>query len=310
MNLKMLSVTMFAGVVAASAIVPAAFAQDGSGGSAAGGTTSTTVSSLPSGRVPMNAGGLRVRLSAGLPGARPDFAGDHGMRRGPEAKGGVFDAVATALGVTGDELRSLLADGSTPLVIATARGLDATKFTADVTAAVRANIEQAVTNGDLPRERADAMLADLDEHVASMLSSAPPAGGPDEGGRGPREGRGPRAGDVLGAAATALGVTADDLRTQLADGSTILDIATARGLDATQFTADVTAAVRAEISRAVTDGTIPQEMADRVLSGLDARVAGALSSIGPRGGHGPGGDCDGGPATEQGTTTRPAATQA
>lgn len=77
----------------------------------------------------------------------------------------------------------------------------------------------------------------------------------------------------LEAAAGALGMTVDELTTQLWGGKTLADLAEEKGIDLADVQAAVQAAqetaLREEIAQAVEDGTITQEHADWLLEGLD-----------------------------------------
>lgn len=103
--------------------------------------------------------------------------------------------------------------------------------------------------------------------------------------------------NIMEAAAAALGMTGDELKAELDAGKTILDVASAKGVDAATLTSKVTAALKAEIESKLAAGEITQEQADHMLGELDQHVADALSGTRPAGGpggHGPkGGGCDG-----------------
>ena len=113
----------------------------------------------------------------------------------------------------------------------------------------------------------------------------------DRGTRGFGRGLGSQA--ALEAAAEALGMTVDDLKTQLWGGKTLADLAEEKGVDLAEVKAAVEAAqkeeLRARIEQAVTAGTITQENADWLLEGLDKGYLGSLKyfgGMGGRGGHG------------------------
>ena len=124
----------------------------------------------------------------------------------------------------------------------------------------------------------------------------------------PRAGFGPRglhSQAALEAAAKALGMTADELSTELWGGKTLADIADAKGVDIADVKAAVEAAQVAEtktaIAQAVTDGTMTQAKADWLLEGLDKGYWGAGAEggfgfgMGPGMGHGGPGVGRGGP---------------
>lgn len=82
-------------------------------------------------------------------------------------------------------------------------------------------------------------------------------------------------GDQVGleAAAEALGMTVDELKTQLWGGKTLADLAEEKSIDLAEVQAAVEAAqeaaMRERIAQAVEDGTITQEHADWLLEGLE-----------------------------------------
>ena len=95
----------------------------------------------------------------------------------------------------------------------------------------------------------------------------------------------------LEAAAEALGMTTDELSTELWGGKTLADIAEEKGVDLQAVRDAVEAAqeqaVRDAIEQAVTDGTLTREHADWLLEGLDNGYWGGHGF----GGFGPGFGC-------------------
>ncbi len=71
----------------------------------------------------------------------------------------MLDAFAKAVSLSRADLDARLAKGETMYTIAIAQGIKAENFPTLMTDVRKAAIEQAVTNGDLTREQADAMLA-------------------------------------------------------------------------------------------------------------------------------------------------------
>lgn len=114
------------------------------------------------------------------------------------------------------------------------------------------------------------------------------------GGKGFLRGMGMDGQAGLEAAATALGMTADELSTQLWGGKSLADVAEDQGVALEDVQAAVEAAqldaMRQAIEQAVTDGTITREHADWLLEGVDNGYIGQ-PGIGMgfmRGGHGHG----------------------
>lgn len=131
--------------------------------------------------------------------------------------------------------------------------------------------------------------------------NTPPAPTPGFGGRG--FGLGPGLGKswaVFDAAAQALGLTPEQLFSELHSGKTLEEIAQARNVDIQKVYDAMKAAhiqeMKAAIQQAVQDGRITQEQADWLLEGLDKGYI-------PMGGRGFGfGRGFGGPCPRRGTT--------
>ena len=91
----------------------------------------------------------------------------------------------------------------------------------------------------------------------------------------------------LQAAAQALGMSTQELSTQLWGGKTLADLAEEKGVNLADVQAAVQAAqaeaYRESIAQAVTDGTITQEKADWLLEGLDQGFINPFSGGGSHG---------------------------
>ncbi len=130
----------------------------------------------------------------------------------------------------------------------------------------------------------------LDKIITALDAARPPRGegGGDHGGRG---GPGGHRGPGLEVAATALGLTVDELRTELQSGSSIADVATAHGVALqTVIDAFVTDA-KAHVDAEVASGDLTQAEADSKLAEITTRITERVSTAGPLGGPGqPAGD--------------------
>lgn len=163
-----------------------------------------------------------------------------------------FDSVAKHLGVSTDKLQ------------------DATK------AAATEQVDAALAAGTIT----EAQAAAIKERIASGGGYAvgPGFGGPHRGG------------GHLDDAATYLGLTAAELRTELAGGKTLAEVAEAQGKTVAELKAALLASEKQELAAAVADGRLTQAQADEILAGagerFDAMIAGTLPA---RGGFGPGG---------------------
>jgi hypothetical protein len=116
------------------------------------------------------------------------LAEDDTLRGGPgghgHGHGGGFgvlheglETAATTLGITEDELRTQLEDGSTLGEIADEAGVDRATLVADLVAVAQAELAERVAAGDLTQERADEISADLQERVTEGLDREVGAGG-------------------------------------------------------------------------------------------------------------------------------------
>ncbi len=151
---------------------------------------------------------------------------------------------------------------------------------------IRDALSSLVDDGSLAEEQAD--------EVATTLGEA------GIGGRGGHHG----GGFDLAAAATALGMSEEDLRTALdADGVTLAQIAEDQGVAVDTLVTALTEAAEERIAQAVEDGRITQKEADERLSGLRERITEQVDAtdLGYHG-HGPGGaapDATSGEGAEQ-----------
>ena len=99
---------------------------------------------------------------------------------------------------------------------------------------------------------------------------APDASAPDQGPR-PDGCQGEHRPN-LDAAATAIGVSVDDLRTALQSGQTIAEVAEANGVDSSTVVDAMVSAAQSHISEEVAAGNLTQEEADQKLADLEQHV--------------------------------------
>jgi hypothetical protein len=190
-------------------------------------------------------------------------------------------------------------------------GVSTTALTAAIKKAMTDQIEAQVTAGTLTKAQATAIEARLAKADAPLFALG---GGPGDRGD-PGHGRhgGPGGGPVsLDAAATYIGISATDLRTQLEAGKTLAAVATANGKTADGLTAALTTAAKSDLDAAVTAGKLTQAQEDKILAALPTRLDHEINEVhtgGPGGGGGgPGGPGGfGGPPPADSSTTPAAA---
>jgi hypothetical protein len=214
---------------------------------------------------------------------------------GALAAAGTGVALATSADDAKEREQAVLEDAAGRLDV------DADELRDALTAAQDAQLDAEVKAGRLTQEQADAIKQMRDR--SGLVLGGPGRGhghgpgGPGSGLRGDHRG-GP--GEVLGAAAKALGITEEQLVRKLRNGRTLQQIARAEGKDYADVNAAIRSAVKTELDAAVDDGKLTQQQADDMLEHLtehlDAgRIFGGRGPGGPgfRGGPPPDADGDG-----------------
>ena len=103
--------------------------------------------------------------------------------------GARLDATAAAIGITADELRSALQDGSTIAEVAEANDVDIQTVIDAHVADAEAHLDQAVEDGRLTEEEAAERKESLSERIEALVNGeAGPFGGPGPDGPPPTEG--------------------------------------------------------------------------------------------------------------------------
>jgi hypothetical protein len=181
--------------------------------------------------------------------------------------------------------------------LAGALGVDQAKLEAAMKTAGNATIDEALSKQEITKAQADAMKARVQAGEYGFFSRGGPGGkdgrGPDGGGSrdGGRDGGrngGPNGDRMTGgpalmdATAKALGLTSEELRTQVQSGKTITEIATAKKVDLKTVQAAVIAAYKTQLDAAVKAGKLTQAQADERLKAAQANPNFGLS--GGRGG--------------------------
>ncbi len=179
----------------------------------------------------------------------------------------------------------LTAGGLAGLVIVpSVSGAQSTTTTADAgtsSDATRPDPSTRITDALAPLVTDGTITQDQADKVASTLAESMPMGGGGKHMRG--------AGPQLDAAATALGMTADELRTELEAGQTIAQVAEAKGVDVQTVIDSMVAAEKAKLDEKVAAGDITQEEADAHLAEDTTRFTDMVNNGMPaRGDHGRG----------------------
>jgi polyhydroxyalkanoate synthesis regulator phasin len=174
-----------------------------------------------------------------------------------------LDAAANYLGVTTAQLRSELESGKTLADVARAHDETVAGLVDALTADAKAKLDAAVKAGRLTQSQADDMLAELKSHVTDFVNGRPPAGRPF---------RHDPFGERLDAAATYLGITEEQLQTELRNGKSLADVAKAHGKTAAGLVAALVADAKTKLDAAVEAGKLTRADANDLLSGLKDRI--------------------------------------
>lgn len=187
-------------------------------------------------------------------------------RRGPrEHRGEGLATAAEALGISEDELRTALEGGQSIAQVAEAEGVDLQTVIDALVADATTRLEEAITN--------------LPDRMTELVNreGLPDRGGPGGPG-GPHRGRGPG----LEAAAEAIGITTDELRTGLQDGSSIADVAAANDVDVQTVIDALVTEATTHLDEAVADGRLTEEEATERKADLEERITAHVNGERPR----------------------------
>lgn len=192
--------------------------------------------------------------------------------------GDLAQIVADDLGIERADLVGALRGQSLAEII-DANGGDIDQITADVIAAVTDRVNQAVADGNLLQERADQILAKLDETVVQALNGELRGALRDGIGRlgqGNRQPLGQRpflqndTRPLINAAVDATGLTGQEIVQAMRDGKTLAEVITENGGSPDAIIASAIAQVKENLDPAVANGRLTQEQEDAILSGLEA----------------------------------------
>jgi hypothetical protein len=191
--------------------------------------------------------------------------------------------VVGLLGIAGaTAVFGLNQSGEAPVVVAQADDESTRTTPAEGTARpergdrLRDAIAPLVEDGTITQAQADAV-------VEQLLSKLPERGDGPRGGR--FSGHGPRGGhergERLAAVAEVLGLTADELRDALRDGSTLAELADEAGVNLDALVDAMLAPLRERLDAAVADGRITQERADAKLEWATERITAMIEGARP-----------------------------
>jgi hypothetical protein len=186
-----------------------------------------------------------------------------GFRR--HHRGERLATAAEVLGMTEEELRAELQDGASIAQVAEERGVD-----------VQAVIDALVADAT---ERLEEIEAALPDRMTDLVNRT------GWGERGPGRPGHHHPGIVrhlaLDTAAEVLGLTVDELRTELEGGATLAEVAEANDVDVQALIDALVAEATERLDEAVADGRLDAEKAEEIKAGLTERITARVDGEGP-----------------------------
>jgi hypothetical protein len=167
-------------------------------------------------------------------------------------------------------------------------GVTPAALTAALKKAMVDQVEAQLTAGTITKAQATAAEARINAADAPLFAFGGGKGGPGDHARGGRHGSG-RGRASLDAAATYIGITTAQLRTQLAAGKSLAAVATDNGKTADGLKAALTTAAKTELDSSVKAGRLTQAQEDKILAALPTRLDDEINGTHTGGPGGPGG---------------------
>jgi len=193
-------------------------------------------------------------------------------------RGAGLTAAAEAVGISEDDLRTALEDGQSIAQVAETNDVD-------VQTVIDAMVAEATA-------RIEATLAELPDRITDLVNreGLPERNGPGEGGFGGGGPGGPgERGPGLNAAAEAIGITVEDLRTAVREGDTIADVAAANDVDVQTVIDALVAEATTRVDAAVANGELTEAKAVERKADLVEHITAMVNGERPEGfgSHGP-----------------------
>ena len=165
---------------------------------------------------------------------------------------------ATKLISPGDRSEAIVSDAAKQL------GVEPSALSNALKKALENQVDADVAAGRLTKEQGDALKQRIESGEYPLFGFGGP-GAHHEFGHGPFA-------EKLDAAAAYLGLTEAELRTQLAAGKSLADVAKAQGKSVDGLIAALVAEAKTKVDAAVANGRLTQAQADEMLSELKARI--------------------------------------
>jgi hypothetical protein len=231
----------------------------------------------------------QARQDAGLP-ANGGFGGGRGPG-GPRPGFRPFvdlQAAAQVVGITPQQLRTEL-QGKSLAEVATSHGKQPNDLVTALTNAANTRIDQAVASGRLTADQGNTQKSNAAARINQLVNQVMPQGGPGGTGRaGPGGPRGFGFGMVqqgLSVAAQAIGITPQQLQTELA-GKSLAQVAASHGKQRSDVVTALTNTANSQIDQAVSSGQLTADQGNTRKTNIDNRIQQLVDQTWPQGGPG------------------------
>jgi hypothetical protein len=154
-------------------------------------------------------------------------------------------------------------------------GVTPAKLSAALEQALKNRVDEAVESGKLTQAQADAMKQRIDAGEFPLFA------GPGMRGHHGERGFFRHGGGHLDAAAAYLGLTEAELRSALADGASLADVAKEEGKSVDGLVDAIVADEKAELDEAVQDGRLTDAQRDRIEATMEERVQDFVEGVRP-----------------------------
>ena len=193
-----------------------------------------------------------------------------GAVAGLAVAGGGAAVAATQFGSPKEESQAIVNDAAKQL------GVQPSALSAALKKALENRVDAAVAAGRLTKAQGDELKQRIESGEAPLFGPPGPGGGRRFG----FHHAGPFGG--LDAAATYLGLTEAQLRTQLESGKSLADVAKAQGKSVDGLVQALVDSAKKKLDAAVAAKRLTQSDADSILSGLKSRITDFVNGAAPR----------------------------
>jgi hypothetical protein len=195
--------------------------------------------------------------------------GGPGMLGGGVLTSDVLTPAAQFLGISVTTLTGDLNGGKTLAQEATAKGKTADDLINAIVGAQKTNLDNEKAAGWITADQETAILTLYKDAVTDLVNNGPPV---------PRAGQ---AGGLLQTAATFLGVSASDLKSDLQSGKSLADVAKAQGKSVDDLVTALLAPAKKNLDQAVTDGKITQAQETAILNKMTTALTNLVNNTKP-----------------------------